>query len=146
MIIYTLNFTKKTYRQIAGTPTVSPLFADMIMDEIETEYLNKLKFTPSFFYRYVDDVIICTPSDQINSRLNIFNQAHKSLKFTYELESNQKSIQFLDIMLINKNNKIITNWHQKSICSSRILHFQSHHPKHQKIAMVYNLVDKAIKL
>lgn len=42
--------------------------------------------------------------------------------------------------------KLKTNWYQKPTFSGRVLNYNSFHPIHQKVGMVYNLVDKAIKL
>ena len=57
-----------------------------------------------------------------------------------------KSINFLEICLIRKDNTIISNWYRKSTYSGRFVHFDSHYPLSQKRAIVYGLVDKAINL
>ena len=49
-------------------------------------------------------------------------------------------------MIINNDGFIETNWYTKKTYSGRVLNFLSNHPKHQKRAMVMNLVDKAIFL
>ena len=48
-----------------GTPmgsSISPLFAEIVMDDLEVYCLHKLKIyhkcTPLFYYRYVDDTIL----------------------------------------------------------------------------------------
>lgn len=63
-------FNEKIYQKIYGTPMgslISPLFADIVMDDLETHCLDLLfkKFNckPVFYYRYVDDSIICIPKD-----------------------------------------------------------------------------------
>ena len=60
------TFDDKIYKQIFGTPMgfpISPLFADMVMDDLESDYLRILKDnhngSPLFYYRYVDDTILC---------------------------------------------------------------------------------------
>ena len=68
-----------------------------------------------------------------------------NLKFTHEIE-NDKKISFLDVMVINDNNKIITDWYQKSVYSGRIIHFLSSHPTYQNKNIIYNLVDRAFLL
>ena len=52
----------------------------------------------------------------------------------------------MDIKLIHVNNSIHTNWSQKTTFSAKILNFNSINPIHHKIAMVFSLFDKAIKL
>ena len=67
------------------------------------------------------------------------------LQFTVERSQDNK-ISFLDIEVIVKNNCIITNWSKKQSFSGRLLNFHSQHPNNNKIAIIYLLVDKAIKL
>ena len=39
-----------------------------------------------------------------------------------------------------------TNWYKKPTFSGRYLNFHSHHPIAHKIGIIYNIVDKCIKL
>ena len=78
--------------------------------------------------------------------VDTFNNFDPYLKFTIELENNNK-INFLDIQIERCNdNTIRTKWYRKSIASGRYINFFSHHPTSQKIATVYSLVDKAITI
>ena len=81
----------------------------------------------------------------MNHMIHAFNDINQNIKFTYEIEKDNR-INFLDILLINNNNKIITNWFQKPCFSGRFLNYNSNHPIYHKIGIVYNLVDRAIKL
>ena len=76
---------------------------------------------------------------------SIFNMYTEHLQFTVE-RSRDNKISFLDIEVIVKNNCIITNWYRKPTFSGRLLNFHSQHPNNNKIAIIYSLVDKAIKL
>ena len=141
-------FNNKVYKQIKGCPMglePSPIFADLVMDDLERECLSKLDFQPLFFLRYVDDVITCVPKNKVQYMLDIFNGYDDNLKFTYEIENNHE-ISFLDVLLIRENNRLITNWYRKPTFSGRLLNFQSNHPKYQKIGIIYHLVDKAYSL
>ena len=100
----------------------SPIFADLVMDDLESECLSKLDFQPLFFLRYVDDVITCIPKNKVQYMLDIFNNYDDNLKFTYEIENNHE-ISFLDVLLIRENNRLITNWYRKSTFSGRLLNF-----------------------
>ena len=146
------NFNNKTYKQIFGTPMgspISPLFADMVMEDLETDCLRELKAThdciPLFYFRYVDDTIVCIKSEQVDTVLQVFNNYNTHLKFTFESEI-ENSINFLDLTLMRKNNQILTNWYQKTTSSSRLLNYNSNHTTKQKINIVANLVDRAILL
>ena len=146
------SFNNKFYRQIEGTPMgspISPLFADMVLDDLETHCLKNLEdnynVKPLFYFRYVDDTLMCIEKKHIVLVINIFNSYNKRLQFTYEFEQDKK-INFLDISLIRHNNSIITDWFNKPTSSGRLINYRSNHPTQQKINIVYNLVDRAISL
>ena len=85
------------------------------MEDCETECLNILKnvhnIIPLFYFRYVDDTLMCVRKDSINEIFRVFNSYDENLNFTYEFEIENK-LSILDIMLIKENGKIITNWYQ----------------------------------
>jgi len=64
--------------------------------------MNKLNFEFSFYYRYVDDILLLTLSDEVDIILNTFNNIHNRLKFTIEY-GNNRFISFLDLNLSIKN-------------------------------------------
>ena len=146
------SFNGKFYRQLIGCPMgdiCSPLFADLIMDDLETFCLNQLNeqynIKTLLFVRYIDDILIFVPKTSIDIVTKIFNSYHPRLKFTHEIESNN-SINFLDLTIIRNNQKIITNWYKKKSSSNRTLNYFSNHPLQLKINIIYNLVDRAIGL
>ena len=53
---------------------------------------------------------------------------------------------FLDVLIIRNDERINTDWYAKPTFSVRFLNYESLHPLPQKIAMIYNLVDRAINL
>ena len=124
---------------------ISPIIADIIMDDIETEALSLLDFMPAFYFRFVDDIISCIYKDKINHMVHTFNNIIPNIQFTHKIEKDN-NINFLDLLLINNDNKIITNWSQKSSFSGPLLNYISNHPRSHKIGIINNLVDRAIKL
>ena len=72
-----------------GSP-ISPLFADLVMEDLEIECTKKLKSEYNceflFYRRYVDDTIMCVKNEQIRTVLKVFNDYNNNLKFTYEVE------------------------------------------------------------
>ena len=125
-----------------GNP-ISSILSDM--DDLGTECIKKSKFKPTFYFRYVDEIVLCIPKNSVHT-LNTFNSYDKNLQFTVEIAQNN-SINFLDIkIIINNQRQIITNWYRKPTFSGRYLNFNSHHPLNNKIAIIYGLVDRAIKL
>lgn len=146
------TFDDQIFQQKSGSPmglSLSPLFADIVMDDLETDCLfilkNQHNCIPLFYYRYVDDTLICVKKEDIDIVLSVFNNHNPSLKFTSESENNN-SINFLDLTLTKVNNKIITNWYIKPSNSSRLLNYNSNHSIQLKKNIIYNLTDRAISL
>lgn len=78
--------------------------------------------------------------------LDQFNKIHPKIQFTIELEKNG-TISFLDLQLTRQeDDQILNNWYIKPTSSGRTINYYSNQPTHQKIAIVYNLVDRAIQL
>ena len=53
-------FNDKFYRQTFGLPMgspLSPILADLFMQDLELVSLNKLSVTSLFYVRYVDDIV-----------------------------------------------------------------------------------------
>lgn len=101
-------------------------FADICMHDLEKSCLNTLKLTHNcnvlFYFRYVDDTILCAHKNFVNTLNKVFISYHKKLQFTYKLETGGK-INFLDSSLIRINNRLITDWYQKLTSSGRLLNF-----------------------
>ena len=56
-------------------------------------------------------------------------------------------ISFLDLEIIKLDNgKIVSNWYRMSTYSGRILNFISSHPFQNKVAIIKNLIDRAVFL
>jgi len=127
-----------------GSP-LSPILADIVMDDLETNCLRNLNFTIHTYYRYVDDIFLIIPMTKIIGLLTTFNSYHPRLKFTYEVENNN-SLSFLDVLLVRSDNMLISNWYRKSTFSGRYINFYSNHPPQYKLNTITNLVDHAILL
>src|SRR5580765_6586553 len=85
------------------------------------------------------------PRDKIDNILSTFNNYHDRLKFTHEVEDNNK-INFLNTTVLRKDGTLITNWYRKPTFSGRYINYFSNHPYKYKINTVINLVDHAILL
>ena len=98
------------------------------------------------FKRYVDDIILISKENAIDTVLKTFNSHHPSIKFTLEKEKNHK-LHFLDLAITripDAHAKI--NWYRKPTFSGRYLNFLSHHPLANKKAIIFGLVDKCVFL
>jgi len=127
-----------------GSP-LSPIISDLVMRDLEDNILNSLTIQPILYYRYVDDIILSTYEEEIHNILNKFNNYHPRLNFVMESEVNH-TLNFLDVTLHIRNNRIVTDWFHKTTFSGRYLSFLSNHPINHKIGTIFGLVDHAIKL
>ena len=76
-----------------GSP-LSATLANIVMEEAEYKIINELDYYIKFYYRYIDDTLICLPKNKINDILHRFNNIHPNLVFTKEISINN-SINFL---------------------------------------------------
>lgn len=115
------------------------------MQDIELKTLNSLPFTIPIYFRYVDDILLAVPKNQLTSVFNTFNSIHNRLQFIYKLQFND-SISFIDTRIIINRNKLIYDWYHKSTFSGRYLHFLSQNPLCHKIGTIITLLDRAVLL
>lgn len=85
---------------------LSPIIADIVLQDLEDRALANLNFTLSFCVRYVDDVALYVPSSSVNYTLNVFNSFCPNIQFILE-ESENNRLNFLVITMILKDNILI---------------------------------------
>jgi len=88
------TFNNIVYKQIFGTPMgspLSPVIADLVMQDLETVAIKNLPFQLPFYYRYVDDILLAALSDSLHLLQKTFNSQHSRLQFTMEVERDKKS-------------------------------------------------------
>ncbi|XP_044764491.1 uncharacterized protein LOC123321050 [Coccinella septempunctata] len=136
------------YDQIEGTAMGSPAsstFAKLVMLALFTYVISKLNFHIPLIKLYVDDTLLLIPKEKIEETLNVFNSFHQKIRFTLEREKN-RSIPFLDILIIREKNRLKTNWYTKPINTGRCVNFHSNHSFSQKRNIAGNLINRAISL
>ncbi|XP_014235378.1 uncharacterized protein LOC106658073 [Trichogramma pretiosum] len=107
-------------RQIDGTSMgspISPLVSDIVIGDLEEtclEELSKEGCNPMFFFRYVDDFVLCIHRNHVDWVVKQFTSYDPSLQLTFELEENRR-INFPHLTLIVREYFIITDWYQKPI-------------------------------
>ena len=74
-------FNDKFYRQTFGLPMgspLSPILADLVMQNLELVSLNKFSVTPLFYVRYIDNIALAIDSAHILMRflLNLILTIH----------------------------------------------------------------------
>jgi len=79
------TFNDNIYKQSHGTPmgsSLSPIIANIVMQDLEESILNTLDVSIPIYHRYVDDIILVAPVSEITNILNKFNER---LQFTVDL-------------------------------------------------------------
>jgi len=77
------KFNEKYYEQIYGSlmgSPLSPILADVVMDDLEIKCLQRLDFKIHTYYRYVDDMFLIIPENKLEMVLKTFNEYHPRFK------------------------------------------------------------------
>jgi len=141
------SFDKIVYKHIFGTPMgslLSPIIADLILQDLEIKAIERLPIKLPIYYRYVDDILLAAPTDQLLMMLETFNSFHDRLQFTLEISKNNR-INFLDVTIILDDQRIIFDRYEKPSDTGRYINYHSQHSL-QKESIVFGLVDRTILL
>ena len=135
------EFNGQINQQISGTPIgtkCAPTYACIYMDKIEGEFLEKLKYKPFTWLRYIDDIFFTSihGEDKLKTFLENLNQLHPNKKFTYE--SSTERIPFLDLCVKLSQGKLETDLQIKLTDRYEYLHCSSSHPGDTKQSIVYS--------
>lgn len=143
------QFQNNYYRSRTGLAIggcVSPILADFVVSDLIEEAICELSYDPLLLVKYVDDILLIAPQDELEDTLTIFNNVNSHIKFTIEYENNN-CIPYLDMTIIhNEDGSISTNFFQKPTHKGRILNFKSNHPYHQRINTARNFVNRIFSL
>ena len=122
---------------------LGPIIANIFMVEFENEVIPKIPTLIPKWERYVDDTLAFIEEEQIDNVLNILNEYHADIKFTYEVEKNNE-LPFLDVLVNRTNeNKILLDVYRKKTCSDIYIHWKSFAPKIWKIGTLEGLIRRA---
>ena len=109
-----------------GSP-LGPILANIFLSHHEENWLNKcpIKFKPSFYRRYVDDIfVLFESSESADSFREYMSSKHQNINFTVEKE-NVGSLSFLDVKICRKNGKFVTSVYRKPTFSGVFTNYKS---------------------
>lgn len=148
-----IQYNHTFYFQNSGLPMgspLSPLLADIFMNHLESKILSDVKSTKHilFWYRYVDDIIVAFQGTdrQLDIFLNFINDIHPNIKFTVEIENQDKALNFLDLTIKHTNSEFLYNIYRKDSFSDSIITFDSFSPESYKYAAFRSLVHRAFSI
>ncbi|XP_078384100.1 uncharacterized protein LOC144666557 [Oculina patagonica] len=142
--IYNDNIYKQIHGCAMGSP-VSPVVANLCMEEIEETAINSTPVPPKIWKRYVDDSFCVIKKNAVASFHDSLNSIDPHISFTIEHESNGQ-LSFLDTLISRDNNKLNIDVYRKPTHTDRYLDFRSHHDRDHKISTAATLLHRALKL
>jgi hypothetical protein len=131
-----------------GSP-LSPLLAEMFMDEFESNLFNSghdLTKHVHYWHRYVDDVLCCWTGTtrQLEHFFTYINSRNNNIKFTMELGN--KSINYLDLNIQLIEGKHVFDIYRKPTSTDVIIPADSCHPPQHKTAAFHSLINRLTKI
>ena len=138
-------FDNEIYEQIDGVSMelpLAPVLVNIIMTELERTIIKKLFDTEKkFYYRYVDDTLLLTKSQDIQLIQDLFNSFYENLRFTVDIFKNEVP-HFLDIKLSTQGLKIYC----KNIHTGQYVHYDSFTSWNYKTSQIRSLVTRVKRI
>ena len=137
------TFNDKFYQQnfgcAMGSP-VSPVVANIYMEDYEEWALMPELITPRIWYRYVDDTFSVIERDNVERFHQYLNGVNPHMQFTREMENTNAELPFLDVLVHRtREGGCTTSVYRKPTHTGQFLQWTSHHPLHQKVGVVRTL-------
>ena len=142
------SFDNKIFKQIFGMPMgspLSPILANIVLQDFEQEIITKNNINSSFYFRYVDDIVLAIHKEKVEGVLELFNSYHERLKFTVDF-GDDNGIHFLDVKLMRQEGNIIFDIYKKPTNSGRYLNYFSNHPLEHKRGVIIGQFDRILFL
>ena len=119
---------KQIFGCMMGSP-ISPVIADLVMEEIEETAIATAPHPPKWWFRYVDEGHVCLKKDQVDEFYQHLNSINPSIQFTLELEDTKgQGLPFLDTITKRRGTQLEVNVYSKPTHTDRYLDVNSHHP------------------
>ena len=141
------RFSDNFYEQKDGTAMgspLSPVVANIFMEDFEMTALSTADFQPKVWFRYVDDTFVIWQhgSDHLQDFLQHLNGLHERIQFTFDTETSG-CLPFLDVMVERKGNRLSTDIYRKPTHTDAYLHYRSNHHPRTKLGIVKCLRTRA---
>ena len=144
-------FDKQLYKQLDGLAMgqpIAPILANIFLCYNEKKWLDNcpVEFKPVLYRRYMDDTfLLFRENNHINQFLNYLNLQHKSIKFTKEVERDNR-LSFLDVDIKKLEDHFTSSIYRKPTFTGLTLNFSSFVPFLYKINLIKTLISRAYKL
>ena len=95
------RYYEQTEGAAMGSP-ISPIVANLFMEDLETRAIQSAQNPPSFWRRFVDDTLTIMQSSQIDNFLQHLNSLDQHIQFTKEEARPDGSMPFLDVLITSR--------------------------------------------
>ena len=140
------KYDGKFYAQIEGAAMgspVSPIVANLFMEDYEGKALEAYQDPPKYWGRYVDDVLAVIKTANIEPFTQHLNAQHTSIQWTSELETDGK-LPMLDTLTTRRTDGSLKfSVYRKPTHTDQYLQFQSHQPMEHKMSVIRTLTHRA---
>ena len=123
---------------------ISPIVANLYIEDFETKALSSAVHPPSMWKRFVDDTFVVMESSRKEEFLDHINNMDPHIQFTTEDAKPDGSLPFLDTkVLIQPDNSLLTLVYQKPTHTYLYLQWDSHHQLSAKYSVINTLRHRA---
>ena len=139
-------FQGKYHEQVQGAAMgspISPLIANLFMEEFEVKALTTCPHPPSLQLRFVDDTFVITMAEHSKPLLQHINSQDPYIQFTVQ-HTQQGSLPFLNMLVtIEPGNTFSTTVYRKPTHTDQYLHWDSNHHITAKQSVYNTLIHRA---
>ena len=137
------KYYKQKFGAAMGSP-VSPVIANIFMEDFESTAIQTAPTPPKCWDRYVDDTYTIVVKDKVDELHAHINDIENSIKFTKEPESADGSVPFLDTKCTPQpDGSIHTTVYRKPTHTDLYVQWDSNHPLSAKLSVVTSLFHRA---
>ena len=140
-------FQGQYYQQLEGAAMgspLSPIVANIFMEQFEKEALEIAPHLPSPWKRFVDDTFVILESKYKDDFFHHINSLDTNIKFTAETTKADGSIPFLDTLITpQRDGRLQTKVYRKPTHTNQYLQWDSHHAISNKYNVISSLLHRA---
>ena len=137
------QFQGRFFEQLQGAAMgspISPLVANLYMEEFEIKAINTAEHPPRIWKRYVDDTFVVINAAKKEVFLEHIHSVDPHIQFKTEDAKADGSIPFLDtVVMPQPDNSLLTSVYRKSTHTDLYLNWNSHHHLSAKFSVINTL-------